>query len=472
MRQRIRTYQDAAEFLFNRINYEKRNAQSYGPEAFKLERMQTLLRQLGNPQLDTPTIHIAGTKGKGTTAAICASILRAAGYRTGLFVSPHIARFEERLTLNGELPTEDQVVALAEDLNQAVGQMTRNAPELEPTFFELVTAMAWLHFSRSEAKFAVIEVGLGGRLDSTNVCSPKICVITSISRDHTALLGQTTTEIAAEKGGIIKPGVPVISGVDDEDAQRVIAEIAAEQGTKVYCLGREFNIAWEESSDEKKRLPGLEGEIDYSSSHWQIEGIRLPLAGAHQARNAAMAIRAVEFLTDKGLVIDEDAIRSGVKNVRWPLRCEVVSQCPLVVLDVAHNEASIAALGKTLARLPAHKRILVFGATRDKEPATMIRQFVALFDQVILTQYLSNPRALPVEKLAAIVSPVLGKNADRILSQQARSPEEAWRICTQLAKPNDLICVTGSFFLAAEMQKVIAAQPIRADGSTPDRMPD
>lgn len=440
----LTTYQQALEFLYNRINYERVQSSAYSAGDFKLNRMRGLLESLGNPQERIPAVHIAGTKGKGSTAVMIASILQAAGYRVGLFTSPHISRFEERMTVNGIQPTEAEIVALVNGLLEWVAELDQELGGMSPTYFEITTAMAWQFFALQEADVAVLEVGLGGRLDATNVCRPEVCVITSISRDHTHLLGSEIHQIAREKAGIIKTGVPVVSGVVNSPAKEVIEEVCEQREAPLRELERDFQYR----HDPHATASGVGGQLQVTVPTEVLDELPLPLLGEHQAHNAALAVRAVIELRDHGWNIDTAAIRLGLEQVTWPARIEVIRRDPLTIIDAAHNWASISALIRTLDQHFADRpRIAIFAATQDKDVQGMLRQLLPCFETVILTCYKSNPRGVPVEELFAM---------SRVVSERlvhlASDPKTAWELANRLAGPDDLICVTGSFFIAAEIR--------------------
>lgn len=448
----IDTYEQAEEFLFGRINYERITA---GQGDFKLDRMRELLRLLGDPQERLPVIHVAGTKGKGSTAAMTASILRAAGYRVGLYTSPHIARFEERMTVDGSLPTSPQIIELTRRVREAI-QILEAHPELgSPTFFEVITAMGWLHFEQQRCDLAVLEVGLGGRLDSTNVCHPVACVITSISRDHTALLGTTLGSIAREKAGIIKPGVPVVSGVQGDESESAIREACRVNGAPLCLLDQDVHTRvgdWISTDDATApATPLIHRRIDVATPWHRHSQLPIVLAGKHQARNAALAVTVCDVLNACGWNIPADAVSAGLLRVDWPLRIEVVRRKPVVVLDAAHNWASAGALVATLDEEFAGKpRTLIFAATRDKDVVGLLRRLLPRFDRTILTQYVTNPRLVPVEQLREAA---LSLGASQVLT--ADTPEVAWNLTRQLCGDEELICGTGSFFLAAELRGLL-----------------
>jgi dihydrofolate synthase / folylpolyglutamate synthase len=462
----------AEQFLHSRIDYERSPAIPYDKRDFKLDRMVRFLSQLGNPHVGLNIVHIAGTKGKGSTAAMIASALSAAGYRTGLYTSPHLDRVEERLRIDGVQIASDDFVELIERIRPCVAELDATAaeelPESQgPTYFEILTAMALVYFADQRVDWAVLEVGLGGRLDSTNVCHPAVSVITSISFDHTKQLGNTLAEIAAEKAGIIKPGVPVVSGVFEPEARDVIRQMAAQHGCRLIERNVDFEVTYraDKATDEDppaastgsaatsqllSRASQPHSSIDFTSHVTRREcclrDVELSLLGEHQADNAAVALATLEELRAQGWHLDESDIRRGMATVRWPARVEVLSVNPTVVLDTAHNLASVDALIATLERFSSRQRILIFATTRDKDVRGMLERLLPKFDVVMLTRYQNNPRGMPAEELVEIASD-LGKHDCLSFS----SSINAWQIARQRANADDLIVITGSFFLAAEL---------------------
>jgi dihydrofolate synthase/folylpolyglutamate synthase len=448
----------AVEFLRSRINYERTAVVPYGQRDFRLDRMRQLLDRLDNPQRDLKIVHIAGTKGKGSVAVMIAGALRAAGYRTGLFSSPHLDRVEERIALDGEDCPADELARLVGRLRPVVTAMdllpTADPRESNrPTYFEIVTALALLRFSECRVDAAVLEVGMGGRLDSTNVCEPLVSVITSISYDHTLQLGGTLAEIAGEKAGIIKPRVPVVSGVLSDEPRQVVADIASQCGCRLVQLGRDFDFRYD--PPRQLDLAPAPSRVDYlggnDGAREEILNIELSLAGSHQAANAAVAIAALDELRSVGWNIPQSAIRRGLAEVRWPARIEVVGRSPTVVLDAAHNVASIEALVRVLDEsFSPSPRILVFATTRDKDLRGMLRALIPVFDEVIVPRYWQNPRAVVPEELAALAAEISPASV-----HLAGDPATAWNLATRMATPQHLICITGSFFTAAEMSAAI-----------------
>jgi dihydrofolate synthase/folylpolyglutamate synthase len=469
---RSASYRAASDFLYGRINYERAPGGPPRGRGLKLARMRELLARIGDPQRQFPAVHIAGTKGKGSTATMLAAVLKAAGYRTALYCSPHLEHLEERIQIGGQPCTPDELVGLTDAVRPAIASLDEEAERDgslgPPTFFEITTAMAMLHFARQQVGAAVLEVGLGGRLDSTNVCQPAVTAITSISFDHVRQLGNTLGKIAAEKAGIIKPGVPVVCGVTAEEPREVIRRIAAERAAPACFVGEDFDFQHHPPS----RF-GLEPDVLHFAGNLgvgklgagkpgengRLRDVQLGMAGSHQAANAAVAIATLQQLQHAGWRIPERAIYRGLAEARSPARIEVVSRAPTVVLDTAHNPASIDALMTTLgAPFGIGRRILIFAATRDKDVSGMLKRLRHGFDFIILTQYLNNPRCLAPTDARRMLEQVLCDSGASPMPTitTCETPALAWRHCETIATPEDLVCITGSFFLAAEMRSLIA----------------
>lgn len=450
------TYEQALGFLFERINFERTPA--FSKQDFKLSRMRRLLDLLGNPQASLPCIHIAGTKGKGSTAIMLAEVLSAAKNRVGLYTSPHVEVFEERMQVAGQRPSPDQIVDLVRHVQAAVQRCESGSNPFSPTFFEVTTALAWLFFKSQGAEIVVLEVGLGGRLDSTNVCSPVVCVLTTISRDHTQLLGSTLAQIAGEKAGIVKPGVPVISGVIGDEPQSVIRQTCRDRSADLWQLGRDFTYRYRAHREPAIHSEEACGHVTVRTPRREWPEMPLALTGEHQAHNAAVALATIDRLQQQGWVISPEAARAGMRQVRWPMRIEVVARRPTVIIDAGHNWESISALGRTLdeefqtttATFRPSRRVLIFAATKDKDVAGLARLLLPRFDSIILTQYQNNPRAVPVESLQRLV-----QSFSAVPCHTAATPADAWRLARRITTPDDLICVTGSFFIAAEVRELI-----------------
>lgn len=464
----LTTYEAAIDYLYGRINYERSAPPAYRVQNFKLERMRELMRRLGDPHAQLPIIHVAGTKGKGSTSSMLASILKEAGYRTGLYTSPHLERTEERLVVDGQICSPEEFVRVLNVVRPAVDSIDAEGLRCEgpgtPTYFEIMTAMALVYFAGQKVDAVVLEVGLGGRLDSTNIVQPTVTAITSISFDHTRQLGNTLAAIAGEKAGIIKRGVPVVCGVTEQEPLAVIEQVAHGIDAPLVRIGRDFEYRFEaqQSGSNPDRLP--RGQMHYRSRAsgrvWELNQLQLGLLGEHQAANAAVALAIVHQLQQKGWQLSEDAIRRGLADVRCAARTEVLHVEPTVIIDTAHNPASIAALVKLLQDADRfQRRHLVFACSKDKEPEAMLEILWPHFDDIVLTRFLNNPRAIDPMELKEIASRIAARStAQTVRCSTAADPTAAWRLARDQAGTDDLICITGSFFLAAELRGLLLAR--------------
>ena len=463
----VRRRQAALDYLYGRIDFERSQGADTALRSVKLDRMRQLLAKLNCPEDGLRIVHVAGTKGKGSVSTMIAAVLTAAGYRTGLFTSPHLEKIEERFAINGEPCSAAVFVSLVERIQPAVREMDREAEETGggahgPTYFEITTAMALLHFATAGTEAAVLEVGLGGRLDATNVCRPEVSVITNVSLDHTNLLGNTTAAIAREKAGIIKPDIPVVSGVDDEMARTVVRDVARQHSCQLLESGREFTVTQRPApvtADDGDRIHHL---LDFRcqrgdhSTQWS--GVPLSLLGDHQVANAATALATLCVLREKGWAIDIDSIRRGLQDVRLPARLEILSRAPMVIVDSAHNVASAAALSDTIRRsFSSPRRILVLALSQDKDAEGIVNAALPAFDEIVATQFENNPRALPADELGSIVSTAIQQHgdSDNKRCHVVQHPQQAWRAAFAAAGDDDLICIAGSFFLAAQLRGLI-----------------
>jgi dihydrofolate synthase/folylpolyglutamate synthase len=355
------------------------------------------------------------------------------------------------MTVNGRRPSMLDVVRLVSAIKPVVEEVDRESNEPGTTFFEVTTALAWIYFVEQAADIVVLEVGLGGRLDSTNICRPLCCIITSISRDHMRLLGETLPEIAAEKAGILKPGVPVISGVEQEEAANVVAEFARRRESPAYWLDREVKFASSLQSAAGQGLGLPYFSVDVTTPWDTHSKLRSPLPGRHQVRNLACAVAAYDLLSAHWRPLGPSAVELGLSQVDWPLRIQQVGSSPRVILDTSHNDASVKVLCETIASLPHSRRVLIFGTSRDKDVGSMLSILNPHFDLIVLTRYTKNPRALPLEQLQVIAAETLTS-----ATTTAPDPEKAWKVARSQVSDDGLICVAGSLFLASEMQRILA----------------
>lgn len=449
------TYEAAIQYIYQFTDYEKKVGYRYAPETFDLSRIERLLALLDSPHRKLKAVHVAGSKGKGSVSAMIASVLQAAGYRTGLYTSPHLHTFRERIRINRQLIAHLEVAELVEELQPYADQVEGI------TTFEVITVLAFLHFFRKQVDIAVLEVGLGGRLDATNVVVPEISVITSLSYDHTQLLGNTLAEIAKEKAGIIKAGVPVVTSPQPEEALEVIRATCQARNAPLTQVEDEWSwlrtgFDWSGQSLRLCRRHAGEAIV-------QLAGIRavggescldlwLPLLGAHQIVNAATAVTVLDHLRREGWKISSADISLGLRSVRWPGRLEVLSQQPLVVVDSAHNADSAQKLVLALKEYFGGRPIvLIFGASSDKDIEGMLREFVPNVKRIIFVRA-SHPRAANPAQLHAQAAAFGGRG------DIAASVDEALDLALQVAGPSDLICGAGSVFIAANLRENWAAR--------------
>jgi dihydrofolate synthase/folylpolyglutamate synthase len=399
-----------------------------------LETMATLMARLDSPHTRFRTLHIAGTNGKGSTAAMAAAILQADGYRVGLYTSPHLVDFRERIRVDGEMIAEERV----SQLTQQVRDLCRY--DLSPTFFECTTAMAFQYFAEASVDVAVVEVGLGGRFDATNVVQSVACAITTIALDHQEYLGPTLSSIAAEKAGIIKPRIPVVVGQLDTEAEETIDRIALERQAPMHRLNRDF-----------RTVGATTNRFDYQGVSSRYEGLSCPLAGRHQLDNVACALALLEVAVAERILVSEEAIRQGLRSVKWEGRFEIVERRPTTVLDGAHNPAAAVALADSLSEMmrdrPQGRLILVLGMMRDKNHQGFIAPLRHLIGEVVLTQA-DLPRSATVPELRAALQDWLPS------LHEAPVPADALALAKQLAGPDDLICVAGSLMLVGDVKAV------------------
>lgn len=447
------SYQEALDYLYGFVNFEHRRLDRYAPENISLDRVGQFLEHLGNPQESFPSIHIAGTKGKGSVAAMCAFSLRASGLRCGLYTSPHLQDFRDRIRV---LTSGDAAGRISE--NQVVDLVERIKPAVEKTgdltWYEIVTAIGFLHFANEKVDVAVVEVGLGGRLDATNVLVPLVSVITSISLDHTYLLGNSVAEIAVEKGGIIKDGIPVISAPQDVLALGELERIAAERQAPISVIGREWGYEADDRPGNMLLSPLVAGQsilvTKAPESALVTAGTHLTigLAGRHQQDNAMVAVATLNAVSQTIGKLSLEDVRQGLAQVIWPGRMEILAAgggAPTLLVDCAHNVDSAQKLARSLEQDSDHRRLLlVIGITEDKDTRGILEALLPLADHVIATTS-GHPRASKPEDLVQQVSE-LGFSAEL-------QPDllQAILAARRWAGQDDLICVTGSIFVVGDL---------------------
>ncbi|BFU91885.1 MAG: folylpolyglutamate synthase [Nitrospira sp.] len=410
-----------------------------------LETMRILLGRIGNPHRSLRVLHIGGTNGKGSTAAMVASILQHSGRRVGLYTSPHLVEFRERIRVNGCMITENQVEEMIARLRAAL----KDDPE--PTFFEMTTALAFLYFSESDVDVAVLEVGLGGRFDATNIVEqPLASAITTIGLDHQEYLGHTEEAIAFEKGGIIKPFVPIVIGRMGREAEQTLRRIAQDRSAPLWQLGRDFAM-------DGNRPEGL----TYRGVTRVVEDLTCGLAGHHQWDNAACALALLEAAGRAGIEADDAAVRDGLRTVSWEGRLEPIDEYPKVVLDGAHNPAAAHALARYLKDFcinhPASRIILVWGMMRDKDRQGFIAPLLPFVSEIVLTQA-TLARSATVQELRATLHEWHGPVLEAVL------PMDAMAVARSRAMPHDLICIAGSLMLLGDIKSAVRGcglSPIR-----------
>lgn len=425
-------YNSALDYLYSFVDYSLKHSSELAKAEFNLDRMRALMAELGNPQTTYPIIHIAGTKGKGSVSALCASALRAAGFKTGLYTSPHLLDYVERIQIYDQPMSRQELVDLVEHVKPAVA----GVPKL--TTFEITTAIGLLYFAQRKVDAAVVEVGLGGRLDATNVVMPNVSVITSLSYDHMAVLGNTLTEIAGEKAGIIKPGIPVVSASQKDEALRVLLRVASERDASFTLVGRDLKFLPLQHTLDRQRLE-LSAFCDRNSP---LE-MEIPLLGLHQVENAATAYAALKV---SGLNVPDEAIQKGFADVKWPARFEVIRREPPVIFDAAHNRDSFARLRQTLDDyFPDESVYLIFGASEDKNIPGMFAEIRGKVKGMFVTQS-QHPRALSADVIQGLAGQA------EIPDVTVAPVEEALARALELSeKDGSIVLSAGSMFVTAEV---------------------
>jgi len=441
---RLANYQAALKHLHEHIDLERTRAARIPRSELKLTRMRALMAALGDPQDELRIVHLAGTKGKGSVCEMAASCLGACGYAVGVYTSPHLVEIRERIRIGRqEIPTAafTQTMTLVAEAAASI-----ESKHGKPTFFELLTALAFCYFAEKAVDVAVIECGLGGRLDSTNIVNPDVAAITAISHDHTALLGESLEQIAQEKAGILKKGVPSITIPQDKAAMEAIRQVAEQRGADLKVIGRDIDFSCRFEGAVRQ---GPHTCVCLSTERSNYEHLVVPLQGEHQALNCGLALAIVDQLKALGFDIVDSKVIAGLAETTLPGRMELIRSSPRVLLDGAHNAASVKALIRSIgAHVPYDSMVVVFGCAEDKDIDGMLKHVALGADKVIFTKARRNPRAMDPHELDSRFHEVSGK-----MSQVAETLPEALNLAGRAVGRGDLICVTGSFFLVGEARK-------------------
>ena len=440
----FRTYDMAMQYLFTTTDYEKQQRLRYNVTMFDLDRMNKLLKGLGDPHKKTKSIHIAGTKGKSSTATMLARMIQANGYQVGLYTSPHVSTLHERIIVNSEMISRKEMLGLMNRVHPVTEKLRRQG--VDPTFFEIFTALAFLFFADSKVDLAVIETGLGGRLDSTNVIMPEIVGITSISLDHQNLLGNTLGSIAKEKAGVIKKGIPVLTVEQDPVAMKVLKKYADGVTAPFIITGKDVDFSYRfESSREHGPLM----RICLTTPTSRFEHLRVPLLGEHQAINCGLALAMLDRLKNHGYTIDDEKSMTGLHGCSLPGQMEMLGNDPRTLIDTANNAASIRALIRAIGQhIPYDSLVFIFGCNADKDVWGMLSELQYGADKVIFTRS-NSPKAVFPTDLAEMYTGICGK-----MCQTTLTLREALRIARSAVTREDLVCITGSFNLIGQAKEL------------------
>ena len=433
------SYDEAISYLYGRTDYEKEKRLRYNVTTFNLGRMEKFLSLLGNPHKKLRSVHIAGTKGKGSTATMLARMLEANGYKVGMYTSPHVLHLHERITVNSEMISESQMLDLMNRIYAPVEKMAKTDPV---TFFELMTALAFLHFIDEKIDIAVIETGMGGRLDSTNVIKPQLIGITSLSIDHQAQLGESIDSIAEEKAGVFKRGVPAISVQQEPAAMSVLKSRAVALKAPLSITGGDIDFS---HRFETSREHGPHTRVCLTTPTSKFEHLRVPLHGMHQAINCGLALAMLDKLKSIGYKIDNEKATEGLSKVSLSGRMEMIYNDPRIMIDAAHNAASIRALINAIGQnIPYDSMVVIFGCNQDKDVRGMLQELQFGADKVIFTRS-NSAKAMSPDELAEIYTEICGK-----MCQTAVSLGPALQLANSAVSKEDLICITGSFYLIGQ----------------------
>jgi dihydrofolate synthase/folylpolyglutamate synthase len=438
-----KAYNKAVEFLMSHTDYERMRVVRYNTTTFNLDRMRQLLDGLGNPHKAYKTVHIAGTKGKGSTCHMVASMLRSAGFNVGLYTSPHLLNLRERVCINGRYISEDQFAGIIKRIEAVVKKLGSSN---KPTFFEILTALGFCHFADEHVDIAVIETGLGGRLDSTNVITPEVAAITSISYDHMAVLGNTLSKIAEEKAGIFKKDVPALSCLQEPEVMTVLDRVARQIHAPLEFVGTDIEFS---HRFEITRPAGPHVRVSLATERSHFEHLTVPLIGEHQAVNCGLALAILDKLKTRGLQFSDAKAVAGLQEVNLPGRIETVWHDPRVIIDGAHNAASVKALFRGISQyIPYDSMVVIFGCNCDKDIDGMLEQVSLGADKVIFTRSDNNPKSASPDELSLRYVDRFGK-----MAQSAGTFSDAMDIATRAISREDIVTVTGSFYLIGEAKR-------------------
>jgi dihydrofolate synthase / folylpolyglutamate synthase len=446
----IPNYPAAVKYLYDRVDVERLNPGRLASDVLKLDRMHALLGALDNPHESIRSVHVAGTKGKGSTCEMTASCLEACGYTVGIYTSPHLVDVRERIRIDRKMISHTDFTRVTNEVAAAGAKIKRHHGE--PTFFELMTAMCFLYFAEEAVDIAIIECGLGGRLDSTNVLMPEVTAITSISLDHMQILGDTVEKIAREKAGIFKPNVPAITVPQSPGVLEVFREVAARVGAPLEVLGQdlEFSMRFEAGAG-KTRLARPQSRVCLTTPRCNFEHLAVPLKGEHQAYNCGLALAIIDRLSERGFNTPESKVTIGLDRTECPGRMELAWQSPRILLDGAHNPESIKCLMKAIgATVSYDSMVVIFGCAADKDTNGMLEQIDLGADKVIFTRAAGNPRAANPEALAKRFTELKSR-----MCQVAATLPEAVNLANRAVGRDDLVCITGSFYLVGEAKKYL-----------------
>lgn len=436
----IKTYTDSLKYIMSLVDVERMRV-IRNSDTFKLDRIRKILSELGNPQDHIRTVHVAGTVGKGSMISMLSSILRECGYAVGVFTSPHLVDLRERIQISGNMIDYSRFMTLTKSIAEASERIGE-----EPTFFEALTAIAFQYFAEEAVDIAIIETGLGGRLDSTNVITPEVSVVTHIALDHERILGSSVEEIAREKAGIFKSEVPALVFDQNPSIEKVFRDAADSVGARLQVVNKEIEFSNRFCSTTEL---GPHTRVCLYTEHTRLEHLPVPLAGEHQASNCGLALAVIDVLRRRGFECGDEKITSGLSSTALMGRMQVLWTHPRILVDGAHNPESIGALMRCVgAHLPYDSMVCVFGCCQDKDIGAMIDRVNLGADKVIFTRAKGNPRAADPADLQKVFADRSGK-----MSQTADNLPEALELAARAVSREDLICVTGSFYLVGEAIK-------------------